>query len=338
MRPDAGTDFDVETLTVKLLGISETSVTIGSGPDQTTEKSSDTFLEIKKTLSHAHTVLEPGCVIHFYLIFPDDPGFIQHDAMLADLPHVLEKPKPQVLPPSGDFGPGNSILYRIEASLVDKISQREINATKLLDFSPTRNVDVPDPQIMSIVQELLFPSRNSAERPKAYKLALEGPQTVVQEQPFSMTIHLEDEHSQATPTALPMLSMKKCVVDLLATTVIQGKVKSQNSWTTKHTIASRVWEPTTGAPNITAERIDLGILLDRLFILRLHEPSFGCNNIQRTYHVAVSAEFEHEVGKVIEVRFQATPLTLLAVEYVGTELARQGEILRKRFAKMRKLF
>ena len=332
VRPDAGMDFDVEILTVTLLGLSETCITTGSGHDQLTEKSSDTFLKLEKTMEKAPLVLGSGCVRHFYLIFPDDPGFIQHDPKLADLPHVREKPKPQVLPPSGDFGSGNSIVYRVDASLVDKNSQREIKATTLLDFSPTRTVDVPDPQTVSIVRKQLFASEYGGECLEIYKLALDGPQTVVQEQPFPITLRLEDEHSQATYTTLPTLSMNKCVVELLATTVIQDRNKSQDSWTTEYTIASRMWEPNTSAPCITAAGLDLGMLLGPLFILKQHEPSFECNNIQRTYCIAVSVEVGHEVGAVAEIRFQTDLLTLLAAEYVGTEIAKEDQALRERLA------
>lgn len=328
LRPHPGTDFDLRTLSVSLVGVSKTRIITGDGPSEEIHESSVVFLEIQKEIHRGPMVLGSGHVCQFNFIFPEDPASAQYNHVLADMPHIRAQPKPQALPPSGEFGSGNLIAYSFEASLIDENSQSEIRASSLLEFSKTREVDVPDPQIITIVQKKLLASQDSILGPSSFGLALDSPQVIIQEQPFPLMLSLSHEHSRTTSSPLLTVLLKSCLVQLLANTAIQSENNTQNHWTNKHIIVSRDFcsvDSKAGAPSITTEGLDMGLLLRTPSIPLHYPPTFECTNIQRTYGLEVSLTVECG-GETFDLKFKVDPVTVLAAEHAGTRRAKEEAI------------
>ena len=325
LRPRPGTDFDVRTFTISLLGVSKTRIITGNGSSEEIHESTAIFLKIEKEIHRGPMVLESGHVCHFNFAFPEDPASTQPNSVDADLPHIRAKPKAQALPPSGEFGSGNLIAYSFEASLVDENSQSEIKASAMLEFSKTREVEVPDPQITTTVQEQLLASQDSIIGPSSFRLALDSPQIIIQEQSFPLMLRLSHEHSRTTSSPQSAVLLKSCLMQLLANTAIQSENNTQNHWTNKHTIASRdlrSLEPKAGAPSITTKGLDMGLLLRNPSIPLHYAPTFECTNIQRTYGLEVSLTVECG-GETFDLKFEVGPVTVLAAEYVGEGRAKE---------------
>lgn len=85
-------------------------------------------------------VLRHGRVSALNFILPEDPSVEDQ----PDLPWSNRKPEKQALPPSGDFGQGNSIACSMEILIGDEISRRKITVIAPLTFSPTRATETPE--------------------------------------------------------------------------------------------------------------------------------------------------------------------------------------------------
>ena len=246
----------------------------------------------------------------------------------AEMRLLRPKPEPQTLPPSGEFGSGNLIAYSLEASLIDENSQSEIKASTMLEFSKTRAVEAPDPQVITTVQEKILAGQDSILGSSNFELALDSPQIVIQEQPFPLTLRLLNEHSRTISSPSTIVLLKSYLVQLLANTAIESENNTQNHWAKKHAIASRdlySLESKAGAPNITTEGLDMGVLLHNLNIPLHYVPTFECTNIQRAYGLEILLTVECR-EETVDLKFEGGPLTVLAAEHVGVGCAKELEI------------
>jgi hypothetical protein len=62
-------------------------------------------------------------------------------------------PQSQALPPSGNFGPGNTIVYQREVNGMEEGSDRHIKTKQLLTFSMTRKSPAYNPEMITSVQQ-----------------------------------------------------------------------------------------------------------------------------------------------------------------------------------------
>ena len=138
-KPEPEADFYVKTYSIRLIGKSSVKCMKDNGLDEEVHESSLTFFHMEDKMYEHDFVLRRGRVSDFLFIFPEDPTFEGQPNKVWS--HRL--PEKQALPPSGDFGQGNSIAYSLEISIEDEISGREITATTPLTFSPTRVMETP---------------------------------------------------------------------------------------------------------------------------------------------------------------------------------------------------
>ena len=318
-RPTPGTAFDVDLFTVTLLGVSKTHMVIDSGPDKDIHENSVTFLEIKKEIYRGPMILESGHVAHFFFdflrILRPNTGTPSTPFSLLP-PHLIDKPEPQALPPSGKFGSGSIITYNFQASLTDKNSHSEIRATYPIGFTKTREAETPDPQIITSIQELLIANQETTADQSGLKLALDSPMVIVQEQTFPLKLRLLQDEPHSTPFPPPTVLLRHILVQILETTLIQSDRDTEEHCMNKHAITSRDFfsdDPNTGALNITREGLNMGPLLEDLKIGLELVPSFESPNIQRLYGLAVSLMVVCG-GKTYILAFDLSLVTVLGAE------------------------
>lgn len=98
----------VITLSISLIGVSKTRIITSNGSSEEINESSIEFLRIKKDIHKGPLMLEPGSVCWFNFRIPEDPASAQHDPLDVEMPWLRNKPSPQTLPPSSDFGSATS--------------------------------------------------------------------------------------------------------------------------------------------------------------------------------------------------------------------------------------
>ncbi len=307
--------------TVTLLGVSKTCIITGDGE---IHESSAPFLEIKKSGYDGPTLLEDGRLTHFFFRFPDDPVLGQHHRIESNGNTDRDRPTPQALPPSGEYGPGNRIDYSLDASLVDEFTDSEIKATTKLEFVPTHEAEVSDPQIFTTIQEMVLANPDGTLDPSTIKLARDSPRVVIQNQPFFLRLCLLHIPAPSVSSAPPTVFLNSSVIQLLEKTCIQSEKNTKDQWTKKHTITSRDLsiDPEAGPFEITTQGLDMGSLLGSVCIPSTFASSFECINIQRTYGLEVSLAVVCG-GKTYDIAFDLGPVTLLGAE-LG-EVGRQRE-------------
>jgi len=314
-EPKPGTDFMAKSFTVTLLGVSKTRIITSDGE---VHESSATFLKIQKEVYYGPTLLEDGSPTYFFFQFPDDPVLRQHHPIDVNWYTNRDRPKPHALPPSGDYGPGNSIDYSFEAILVDGFTNSEIKATTKIEFSPTREAEVSDPQIFTTFSKNILANPDRYMNPSSLRLALDSPQVLIQDQDFPLRLRLLHKTARSVysvHSVPPTVLLRCCLVQLLENTFIQSEKSTRDQWTKKHTIASHGTSihPKAGAPEITTQGLDMGSLLQSPRIPSNLASSFECVNIQRTYSLKVSLVVECG-GETYDIAFDLSPVTLLGAE------------------------
>ena len=323
IRPHPGSKIDLKIFTIRLVGISKTRIVSSHGSNEEVCESSTIFLDIEKEIHRGPMVLESDHVCQFSFLVPEDPASAQYDPFDAAVPWVREKPKPQKLPPSGQFGSGNHITYSLEASLIDESSRSEIKASTILKFSNTRAVETPDPRPVTTVQEKVLAGQGNINGLSSFELALDSPQVLIQEKVFPLILRPSEKRWRTMSFPLPEVQLKSCLVQLLVSTSIQGVNNTHDYWTEKHTIASfESRESNAEYLRITTQTLNLGMLLHNLSIPLHYPPTFKSTSIERTYGLEVLVTVDHG-GDTSDLKFEVGPVTVLAAEYVGTERARE---------------
>ncbi|MCJ1274237.1 hypothetical protein MMC21_002032 [Puttea exsequens] len=322
VRPPPGTDFDPSSFSISLVGISETRIITGKGATQEVHESSNTFLKLEEEIETQSKTLEWGHVCHFHIAIPEDPVSARSTA--PDMLWLMRRSQPQTLPPSWDFGSGNTIVYSLEASLFDEVLKREIKASRVLEFCKDRAIEVPDPQIANLIQEKPLAAQDNINSQSTLKLALECPQVFTQAQRFPLTLRLLNDHGRTKSSPPPEVLLKSCLVEFLAHTSIKTEDNAQDRWTEKHTIASFdtcSTESHAESPSIIPQGLDLAMLFGNTSVPLHHPPTFESRDIEHSYGVGVSAIVECE-GDAFEFKFEVDPVTVLAAVWVGAVYAK----------------
>lgn len=304
---------------VRLLGVSKTRISTSEDHIKKIHESSAVFLEIRKDLRTRPTVLEDGLRCQFQFRFPEDPTAKSRFPDMLDLNWTLELPQPQALPPSGNFGSGNTIAYKFEVILIDENSDRHIKADQDFTFSVTREVQLPNPKMIITVQKRPFDGRAGLAGSQHLNLALECAIEHVQGEPLSLWLKLVDRNEPSSAKVL----LKSSTVQLIEKTAIQGDNHLENQWTDKYVIASRVFE--RDLPTITTQATNLGALLHDPRIPLDHPPTFSCINIQCTYGMSILLLAEIEGCRTLEFQFDLDSVTLLPAEHSDTAWKKEVE-------------
>ncbi|KAL8703957.1 MAG: hypothetical protein Q9201_002880 [Fulgogasparrea decipioides] len=316
--PDAGRLFDVDIFTVNLLGVVKPSPVT----DLRSHQTSVTFLDLRQVIHRGPIELERGHVCHFDLILPEDPAH-ETDTRWGGIFHSLHsRPPAQALPPSGDFGPGYQIEYRLEAVLVDKNSQTNIEACTVLSFFKTRSVENPNPQMTTTVEKKIFGGQARMFEAEYLGLALESPQVVVQGLAFPLMLRLIRSGIISSSTfTVPTVLLKSCHIRLLANASIKNEDKIPTQVQECRLLATcdtRATDPNVETGYFTENGLDLGMLLGKPVIPSSCSPSFDCSNVKCTHSFII--EVSVECGdQTFDARFEPDPVMILASEYANVE-------------------
>ena len=317
--PGPGREFHSNPLRISLIGVSRTCIITGEGLEREVHQSCETFLNIQREPYGGPEVLEHGRATLFWIQVPHDPA--SKRSGVFNPPWSYEEPKPQALPPSGEFGSGNTVTYSVEVLLVDENSRQHIKSSKPLTFSMTREIEAPDPEIITTISEqgLVSPGQST------FKLALDGPRIIVPEQALPLNIRIVYGEAHITEFSRPTVLLRSGLLQLLENTFIQSEDNTNDQWTNKHTISSvPQFGSNAEAPSITTQGLDLGLLLQNPRISQHFPPSFASPNIQRTYGLLLSLIVECG-GDTFELAFGIDPVTLLGAEHIDAPRRRQEE-------------
>ena len=308
-----------------MLGRSRTRVPSRTTAENAAHEGSENFLKIGQALYEQvpvlPNVLEDGQRSHFRIRFPEDATFKHIQANTATWPRTLHLPEAQTLPPTGEFGIGNTIEYSVEAGVINQTSGDDITTSVPITFSLAREDIVPDPKLTNVVQAWLLTGQDLSYC--SIRLALDGPTTIAQDNSFPPLLNLLDI-IEDRPSPRGTVSLRSGFIQLLQHTVAWTNDDYGHRWTDVHTTVSRDFFSNDGAPQITKEGTDLAALFHNPSISRDFPPSFKRPNIEHTYglKVCLTVEFEeHEC----EFSFDINPVTVLPGELHCMARARQQD-------------
>ena len=328
-QPEHGMCFTTKSLTVTLLGSSKSSVPIRSTAKSTVREGSETFLKISQILYEqvpvASNFLADGDISHFRIRFPEDAAFKHIQANTATWPRIFHLPEAQTLPPTGEFGLGNTIQYSVEAGVINHATGDEITTSIPITFSPAREEIVPDPKLTNVVQTRLLTDRPQHLSYCSIRLALNGPTTIAQDNTIPLTLRLLDIIGDR-PFPKPTVSLRSGFIQLLQHTVAWTNDNYGHRWTDVHTMVSRDFCANEGPPQLTEEGTDLAALFLSPKISRDFSPSFRGNNLERTYGLKVGLAVECEDSDC-EFSFDISQVAVLPGELHCMAQARQQDEL-----------
>ena len=328
-RPEDAMQLTRKSLTVTLLGRSRIQVPSRSTAENAVREGSENFLKIEQTLYEQvpveSNVLEDGERSHFRIQFPEDATFKHIQANMATWPRTLHLPEAQTLPPTGEFGMGNTIEYSVKAGVINQASGDEITTSIPITFSLAREEIMPDPRLTNIVQARSLTGQPQALSHCGIRLALNGPTTIAQDSNFPLVLKLlkiiEDR-----PSPKATVSLRSGCIQLLQHTVAWTNDDYGHRWTDVHTIVSRDFFSNDGIPQITMEGTDLAALFLNPSISRDFPPSFKCSNIQRMYSLKVGLAVAFKEYEC-EFSFDIDPVAILPGELHCMARARQQDEL-----------
>ncbi len=320
--PPTNSDGEIspQVVVVSLLGISKTRVVIGNGTNQEVQESCITFLRIDTKLCNDMGRQSSG---RFQILLPQDPAFAQHDYSDLPDPRYPDRPGPQTLPPSGDFGSGNTITYTVEASLVGGGPMTQAKACKVLEFTKLRAFERSDPQILATDRFLYLKSISSAQRPVYLHFSLDSPQIVIQGQAFPVLLRRSSEGFTSAD-----LCLRSCIIQLMVNTSINSSDGYQSHWTSRHTIGRFEVGPQTASENlpvITPEGLDLGMVIRDLKSPLHYAPTFQSPNIERSYGLIIQLVVQCG-GDSNKFAYVTCSVTVLACQSAAAERQRKMEI------------
>ncbi|KAK0507833.1 hypothetical protein JMJ35_009722 [Cladonia borealis] len=328
-RPEYGMHFIKRSLTVTLLGRSRTRVPSRSTAEDATREGSENFLKITQILYEqvpvVSDVLEDGESSQFRIRFPEDATFKHIQANPAKWPRTLELPEARTLPPTGEFGFGNTIEYSVKAGVINQVSGDEITTSIPIMFSLAREDIAPDPKLTNVVQARSLTDKQQDSNYCSIRLALSGPTTIVQDNSFPLVLK-SLEIIEGGPSPKATVSLRSGFIQLLQHTVAWANDDYGHRWTEEHTIVSRDFFSNGGAPQITKEGTNLAALFLDPSVSRDFPPSFKCSNIERTYGLKVGLAVGFE-ERECEFSFDINPVAILPGELHCMARARQQDEL-----------
>ena len=326
-RPEYGMHFITRSLTVTLLGRSRTGVPSRSTAEDAVREGSENFLKLGHILYEQvpviSDVLENGQRSQFCIRFPEDATFKHIQANTAKWPRTHDLPEARNLPPTGEFGLGNTVEYSVKAGVINQASGDEITTSIPITFSLAREEIVPDPKLTNVVQARLLTDKLQDLSYRSIRLALNGPTTIAQDNSFPLVLKLL-EIIEGGPSPKTTVSLRSGFIRLLQHTVAWTNDGFGHRWTEEHTIVSRDFFSDDGAPLITKEGTNLAALFLNPSVSQDFPPSFKCTNIERTYGLKVGLAVrleEHEC----EFSFDINPVAVLPGELHCMARARQQD-------------
>ena len=289
LDPDAGSEYNLKTLLIRLLGVSKTRITTGKGINEKIHKNSVTFLELEKEYQTGPATLKSGHVSQFLIDTPEDPASARDRDELRT-PHLMQKPKPQTLPPSTDFGFGNLIAYKVEAFAVTEDHQISIRSSAGVEYIQNRFVEVPDPQIITVLQEHRLYSRDDLISSRL-EFAIDAPRIVALGQNFPLILRLLPKDKQGDVDKVPEVILRSCSVQLLVHTSVSGEDQIESEWTTRYRLDRDAHSKyrSNEIRQISSQGIDLRKISPDLRIPRPYTPTLKSPNIERTYGLTIWA-------------------------------------------------
>ena len=308
----------------------------------------------KKPFAGPHT-LHPGHSWPFSFTLPLRCMALEVDPFKqTDGPFNIDRQ--QTLPPaitSGNYAFDYAecyISYQLDATLVKSrtklLSSGSIDATRILDFTTSRNIDNPEPQFITKTwpisssslhlelgreyEKLSFKdkmrSMRTSKLPRAkftIKTRLPSLGVVKKNLPIILSIDHDIEGSSAP--APPMVLLKTCSVYIRSFTHIRAIRNElflgdiERTWEESPHIASRDFSAQMAeAPPIT-ERMDLGQVM-KIAVPSNYKPSFSTFNIRRYYKLGVRLTVEC-AQKTFKYDFGTSNFLLLAANYTPSDEA-----------------
>ena len=357
-------DIDVESITISLVGRCKSKVVRSNGQNSSsTYRGRAPLLEYRQVLFKGpNTMKTSGHSWPFSFTFPTrcvargaDPFKQRHG--LFDL-----NPQ-QSLPPSftnenHTFGWRGEcfVKYELEASLIGNrtnlFSLRDLKIEKTLDFSTTRDIETIQPDFIERAHKIAchslrlqpghedgpltfkekLQSMRTSKLPVAmFNLHMLLPKVGILAQPLPLILRMDHDIDASTTQSPPIVTLRKCVVQLQANTYIQcirdemfREGDEQRYWSDDHHIASVDYSADMDkAPPVT-EYMDLQKLM-RIRVPWHHKPTFSTFNIRRTYRLAVKLSVDC-AQKTFKADFATYRFDLLAAHYAAPTGMQELEI------------
>lgn len=320
---DREVPFTFASLLVSLVGRSKTRV---DGPDGEIYEQDKKFFEMSREVyPGGQGELSRGQQTPYSLHLPNDPSAPRPPEVDMVWTWNIDKPPPQVLPPSGEYGTGNVIYYEIQACMLDESRiMREIRSnTLLVKLTQTRVEEDVDHKMTTLVQKQQIMGLEESEGVMSFDVALDIPQVVVQERPFPLLLRLRSHPSTISHP------LKACSLRLIENTFIACEEITSDHLTNKAILGS--WtadtaDSTSHTFTISDCCLDLSKILNIPTVPITCTPSFTSGNIRRSYAFVVSMEILHE-GQTYSLTYDVDPLIVHAAETVSEAKAKQREEL-----------
>lgn len=334
-------DIDINTLNIRFVGSCDTQIDVLHDEFEKVQGRAPLF-EYMQVLFKGPRTMHPGLSWPFHFTIPSHSVANQPESWLQQKQGFNIDPS-QDLPPSFSdqcvHGTAR-VTYTLVATLTSwKSFTAEKVVHKTLTLPPTREIEASSPSFIQRTQTLtcrslhLQPQRD--DKPLTFKEKLIAKRTSklpaavfnlhmllptfgVTRQHLPMILRIEHDSDASTATMLPIVLLKECVVQLLATTHVQypgpKNLLEVQGWTTSHGLSPTLSSEVSRKPIPVTEHTDLSSFL-QLVIPAYHVPNFSTFNVRRNYKLRIQISVEC-AQKTLKAEFVAENFTLLAADYM----------------------
>ena len=346
-------DLDVQFIAISLVARCKTKIRKTQNNHNTTYRGRAVLFHARKELFTGPHTLHPGHSWPFSFTLPSRCAadgvnpFKQTDG-----PFNMDRQ--QTLPPAmtsynSSFDSAECyISYQLDATLegsrMKLLSSGSSTATRILNFTPSRNIDNPEPQFTTKTwpitrsslhlepgreyEKLSFKdkikSMQTSKLPRAkFTIKTRLPSLGIVNKPLPIILSIDHDIEGSSAPAPPMVLLKKCSVYIKSITHIRAIRNElfvgdiERMWEEKPNIASRDFSTDMAeAPPIT-ERMDLGQIM-RIAVPINYEPSFSTFNIRRYYRLGVKLTVEC-AQKTFKSDLGTSNFLLLAANYIPSD-------------------
>lgn len=358
------TSIDVELITISLVGRCKTKVVRSNGQNSsTTYRGRAPLLEYIQVLFRGpNTMKTNGHSWPFNFTFPTRCVARGVDPFKQRLGLFDINPQ-QTLPPSfasenHSFGWRGEcfVKYELEASLIGNrtriFSLGDLKTEQTLDFTTTRDIETLNPDFIEKIQRIAchslrlqpghedgpltikekLQSIRTSKLPVAmFNLHMLLPKVGILAHPLPLILKMEHDIEASTTQSPPIVTLRKCIVELQAKTYIQcirdeffREGDEQRDWSDEFHIASIDYSANMEqAPPVT-EYMDLQKLM-RIKVPWHHKTTFSTFNIRRTYQLAVKLSVDC-AQKTFKAEFASYKFDLLAADYASPMATQEQEV------------
>ena len=350
-------DLDVQSIAISLVARCKTKITIGGGNHQAIYKGRAPLFQARKELFKGPHTLHPSHSWPFSFTLPlrcADSG--RNPFKQTDGPFNVDRQ--QTLPPAitstySSFGYSAEcfISYQLEATLVGSrtklYSSGDFNATRILDFTTSRNIDNPASQLTTktwpiICSSLhLEPGRESeklsflekiksmrtSELPTAkFTITTLLPSLGVVNKTLTIILSIDHDIEGSSAPAPPMVLLKKCSVYIKSFThirAIRDEILAsgdiERTWDESPDIETCDFSAQMAKATPITERMDLRQIM-KIAVPSSYKPSFSTFNIRRYYRLGVRLTVEC-AQKTFKTNVETSKFLLLAADYIRSDEA-----------------